>query len=73
MDPAHYWLGLAFTAMNAIRMFFYVPQIVAVARSTDGARDIALCTWWRAPRRIKIPNDRRGTEPAQPVPVLEPP
>lgn len=46
MEPAHQWLGLAFTAVNALRALFYVPQIVAVARSTDGAHDIALCTWW---------------------------
>ena len=46
MESAHQWLALAFTAVNAIRALFYVPQIVAVARSTNGARDIALCTWW---------------------------
>jgi hypothetical protein len=46
MEPTHQWLALAFTAANAFRALFYVPQILAVARSTDGARDIALCTWW---------------------------
>lgn len=38
-------LAWAFTATNAVRALFYVPQIVAVARSADGARDIALSTW----------------------------
>jgi hypothetical protein len=44
MDPS--WIATAFGAINAIRVVFYVPQIVAVARSTDGARDIALSTWF---------------------------
>lgn len=39
-------LGWAFATSNAIRALFYVPQIRAVARSNDGARDIALSTWW---------------------------
>lgn len=39
------WIAAAFSAVNAIRVAFYLPQIVAVARSVDGARDIALCTW----------------------------
>lgn len=39
-------LGLAFTVTNAVRALFYVPQLMAVARSRDGARDIALSTWW---------------------------
>lgn len=39
------WLAWAFTATNAVRALFYVPQIVAVARSANGARDIALSTW----------------------------
>jgi len=43
MDPS--WIAGAFSAVNAVRVLFYVPQIVAVARSTDGARDIALSTW----------------------------
>jgi predicted MFS family arabinose efflux permease len=43
MDPS--WIATAFTAVNSIRVLFYLPQIVAVARSTDGARDIALSTW----------------------------
>lgn len=43
MDP--HWIALAFGTVNSIRVVFYVPQIVAVARSTSGARDIALCTW----------------------------
>ena len=44
-ELAAHWIAVAFSAVNAIRVVFYVPQIVAVARSTDGARDIALCTW----------------------------
>ena len=43
MDP--HWIATAFSAVNSIRVVFYLPQIVAVARSTDGARDIALSTW----------------------------
>jgi len=43
MEP--HWISIAFSAVNSIRVVFYVPQIVAVARSVDGARDIALCTW----------------------------
>lgn len=43
MDPT--WIAAAFSAVNTIRVVFYVPQIVAVARSRDGARDIALSTW----------------------------
>ena len=43
MDP--HWIATAFSAVNSIRVVFYVPQIVAVARCTDGARDIALSTW----------------------------
>lgn len=30
---------------NAARIFTYVPQLMAVWRSTDGARDISLLTW----------------------------
>jgi predicted MFS family arabinose efflux permease len=43
MDP--HWIALAFGTVNSIRVVFYLPQIVAVARSTSGARDIALSTW----------------------------
>ena len=40
------WIAAAFAATNAVRALFYLPQIIAIARSTDGARDIALSTWW---------------------------
>ena len=43
MDPS--WIATAFSVVNSIRVVFYLPQIVAVVRSTDGARDIALSTW----------------------------
>ncbi|KAB2876585.1 MAG: hypothetical protein F9K36_02235 [Burkholderiaceae bacterium] len=43
LDP--HWITTAFAAVNSIRVVFYLPQIVAVARSVDGARDIALSTW----------------------------
>jgi hypothetical protein len=36
--------GLYFLT-NAARVFTYVPQLMAVWRSTDGARDISLLTW----------------------------
>lgn len=42
----HEWLIAAFSLSNSIRAVFYVPQVIAVARSADGARDIALSTWW---------------------------
>lgn len=38
-------LGVAFTVTNSARALFYLPQLAAVARSDNGARDIALCTW----------------------------
>lgn len=38
-------LGVAFTVTNSARALFYLPQLVAVARSDSGAPDIALCTW----------------------------
>ncbi len=40
------FLVTAFTLSNLLRALFYVPQVIAVARSVDGARDIALSTWW---------------------------
>lgn len=40
------WLVTAFALSNSLRALFYVPQVIAVARSVDGARDIALSTWW---------------------------
>jgi hypothetical protein len=42
-DP--HWLATAFTIANTARAACYLPQIAAVARSTNGARDIALLTW----------------------------
>jgi predicted MFS family arabinose efflux permease len=44
IEPA--WLVTAFAASNSVRALFYLPQVIAVARSVDGARDIALSTWW---------------------------
>lgn len=44
-SPDLAWLAWAFTAISAIRALAYVPQLIAVARSRDGARDIALSTW----------------------------
>ena len=40
------WFAAAFAATNAVRALFYIPQIIAIARSVDGARDISLSTWW---------------------------
>jgi hypothetical protein len=45
MDLEFHGLAWAFTATNAVRALFYVPQVMALARSAD-ARDIALSTWW---------------------------
>jgi predicted branched-subunit amino acid permease len=39
------WLAAAFTVANSARAVCYLPQIAAVLRSTNGARDIALLTW----------------------------
>jgi predicted branched-subunit amino acid permease len=45
MPPPAESIALAFTLVNSVRALFYVPQILAVARSVDGARDIALASW----------------------------
>ncbi len=45
MEASQEWLAWAFTFANSIRSLFYIPQILVVARSVDGARDIALSTW----------------------------
>lgn len=44
-DFNHDWLIAAFSLSNTVRTFFFLPQVLAVARSIDGARDIALSTW----------------------------
>ena len=41
-DSTIAWL---YILTNAARVFTYVPQLMAVWRSEDGARDIALFTW----------------------------
>ena len=41
-DSTIAWL---YILTNAARVFTYVPQLMAVWRSTDGARDISLLTW----------------------------
>lgn len=38
-------IGWFYLVTNAARIFTYLPQIVAVWRSTDGARAISLFTW----------------------------
>jgi hypothetical protein len=38
-------LASLYMLTNAARVFTYVPQLMAVWRSTDGARDISLLTW----------------------------
>lgn len=45
MDDDLQWLATAFTVANSARALCYLPQIAAVLRSTNGARDIALLTW----------------------------
>lgn len=45
MNDGLQWLATAFTIANTVRAACYVPQILAVSRSTNGARDIALLTW----------------------------
>jgi hypothetical protein len=46
LELNHDWLIAAFSVSNSVRALFYLPQVIAVARSVDGARDIALSTWW---------------------------
>ncbi len=50
------WIGPAFALANSLRALSFVPQILAVARSTDGARDIALLTWsiWTATNLLGV-------------------
>lgn len=36
------WFNLV---TNAMRVFMYLPQIIAVWRSTNGARAVSLFTW----------------------------
>ncbi len=38
-------IGWFYLVTNAMRVFTYLPQIVAVWRSTDGARAVSLFTW----------------------------
>jgi len=38
-------IAWAYLLTNAIRVFTYVPQIVAVWRCNDGARSVSLLTW----------------------------
>jgi len=44
MTAAEVALAL-FALCNSVRVFAYVPQIIAVARDTSGARAIAYSTW----------------------------
>ena len=37
---------LAYGICNTVRVVSYLPQIVRIARDRDGARAIALSTWW---------------------------
>ncbi|MBS0428869.1 MAG: hypothetical protein JSR41_16440 [Proteobacteria bacterium] len=42
------WLGLiawAYLLTNAVRVFTYIPQILAVWKCRDGARSVSLLTW----------------------------
>jgi uncharacterized protein with PQ loop repeat len=44
MTPAEMALAL-FALCNSVRVFAYVPQIIAVARDTRGASAISYATW----------------------------
>ncbi len=39
------WLVTAFVVSSGLRALFFFPQVWAVMRSRDGARDIVLSTW----------------------------
>ena len=39
-------IGWFYLATNSLRMFTYVPQILAVWHCRDGARSISLITWY---------------------------
>ncbi|MBO9649343.1 MAG: hypothetical protein J7605_12590 [Variovorax sp.] len=43
--PADSMIAWLYILTNAARVVTYVPQLMAVWRSTDGARDISLLTW----------------------------
>lgn len=40
------WVALAFATCNAVRVFAYVPQIMAIYRDDTGAEAISCTTWW---------------------------
>ena len=44
MDAAEFAL-LLFTAVNSVRVFAYVPQILKLARDQSGAAAISFTTW----------------------------
>ncbi len=49
MNIVHEWLPGAvvgaFTVVNSVRVLAYIPQIVTVARDTNGASGISYLTW----------------------------
>lgn len=40
------WVALAFATCNAVRVFAYGPQIMAIYSDDTGAKPISCTTWW---------------------------
>jgi hypothetical protein len=40
------WVALTFAGCNAVRVFAYLPQIMAIHRDDTGAEAISCTTWW---------------------------
>lgn len=40
-----YSIGMLYVMVNALRIVFYIPQIIAIARCQNGAVSNSLATW----------------------------
>lgn len=39
------WITASYAVCNSVRLLFYAPQIVAIAREHSGAHAISIATW----------------------------